>query len=166
MAFACKLSLEKLTLGVAAEIQMIQWHLLHLVTRISRQYYHTDPSILYEYVLAIPHEHDMSIRSQIHNGSVNLCQTGFGIEGCLICKTKQEPQRLTSINTCFTIFFPALSTCLGKASLLVTCNLTRHDAQIRRVSRLNQIVRIVEWIVHIRPSLDRRDLFGDLAGLL
>ena len=32
-------------------------------------------------------------------GSVNLCQTGFGIEGCLICKTKQEPQRLTSINT-------------------------------------------------------------------
>ena len=34
-------------------------------------------------------------------GSVNLCQTGFGIEGCLICKTKQEPQRLTSINTEF-----------------------------------------------------------------
>ena len=32
-------------------------------------------------------------------GSVNLCQTGFGIEGCLTCKTKQEPQRLTSINT-------------------------------------------------------------------
>ena len=32
-------------------------------------------------------------------GSVNLCQTGFGIEGCLICKTKQEPQRLTSTNT-------------------------------------------------------------------
>ena len=28
-----------------------------------------------------------------------IVQAGFGIEGCLICKTKQEPQRLTSINT-------------------------------------------------------------------
>ena len=37
-------------------------------------------------------------KGTIHR-SVNLCQTGFGIEGCLICKTKQEPQRLTSINT-------------------------------------------------------------------
>ena len=32
-------------------------------------------------------------------GSVNVCQTGFGIEGCLICKTKQEPQRLTNNST-------------------------------------------------------------------